>query len=91
MSKICVFSGLDGMNIIHSENNTPSKSLMFRRLSMLESIGKKCCSLPWLQLKEESPVESSVGILFLELLAVLVMTFMFRISCLNDKNVYWKL
>ena len=35
MSKICVFSGLDGMNIIHSENNTPSKSLMFRRLSML--------------------------------------------------------
>lgn len=35
MSKICIFGGLDGMNIIHSESNAPSKYLMFRRLSIL--------------------------------------------------------
>lgn len=32
VSKICIFGGLDGMNIIHSKNNAPSKPLMFRRL-----------------------------------------------------------
>ena len=65
MSKIYVFGGLDGMNIIHSKNNEPSELLMIRRLSVLQPMGIKFCLPTWLQLKEESLDESSAGISFL--------------------------
>lgn len=65
MSKIHVFDGLDGKNIIHSKNNEPSEALMIRRLSVLHPMGIECCLPTWLQLKEESLDESSAGMCFL--------------------------
>lgn len=65
----------------------PSKPLMFKKAYTVIDWQKSAFSggYNW----RKKVIESSVGILFLELLAILVMTLMFRISCFNDKNVYW--
>lgn len=90
--KMYVFGGLDGMNITHSK-----KIMNLLNLSCPQEAQRT--GADWHKVLCSHTVTAGgrksgwiiCWHMFLELLAILVSTFLLRVSCFNDKNVHWKL